>query len=84
MAVAFSSISTLKGAREINTAHLALATQDLGGKVATMISAINTLNTTVSLIQVAVLSANASGATFSSLSGVTFSSTLVSMANLAS
>ena len=84
MAVAFSSVSTLKGARELNTVHLAMASQDIGGKVATMISAINILNTTVSLIQAAVVSANASAVTFSSLSGVTFTSTLASMANLTS
>ena len=79
---AFSSISTLKGARELNAVHLATATQDLGGKVATLISAVNILNTSVSLIQAAVTSANASAVTFSSLSGVTFTSTLASMANL--
>ncbi len=84
MAVAFSSVSTLKGARELNTVHMAMANQDIGGKIATMISAINILNTTVSLIQVAVVSANASAVTFSSLSGVTFTSTIASMANLTS
>lgn len=81
---AFSSISTLKGAREVNTIHLAAATEDLGGKVAKMVSSINILNTNVSLIQAAVMSANASAVTFSSLSGVTFTSTLASMANLTS
>lgn len=84
MAVAFSSVSTLKGARELNTVHMAMANQDIGGKVATMISAINILNVSVSLIQAAVVSANASGVTFSALSGVTFTSTLASMANLTS
>ena len=79
---AFSSISTLKGARELNTSTLAAASQDLGGKVATLISAVNILNASVSLIQAAVTSANASAVTFSSLSGVTFTSTLASMANL--
>lgn len=84
MAVAFSSVSTLKGARELNTVHMAMANQDIGGKVATMISAINILNASVSLIQAAVVSANASAVTFSALSGVTFTSTLASMANLTS
>ena len=79
---AFSSISTLRGAREVNSIHLGMATYDLGGKIATMISAINILNTTVSLIQVALVSANASAVTFSSLSGVTFTSTLEALSNL--
>lgn len=79
---AFSSVSTLKGARELNQSHMALATWDIGGKIATMISAINILNASVSLIQVACVSANVSAVTFSSLSGVTFTSTLASMANI--
>lgn len=79
---AFSSVSTLKGAREVNSVHMGMATYDLGGKIATMISAINILNTNVSLIQTAVTSANASAVTFSSLSGVTFSATLGAMSNL--
>ena len=79
---AFSSVSTLKGAREVNTAHLAFATWDIGGKLATVISAINILNSNVSLIQAACVSANVSAVTFSSLSGVTFTSTLASMTNL--
>ncbi len=82
MAVAFSSISTLKGAREVNTVHLAMASWDIGGKFATMISSINILNTTVSLIQTAVSAANASGVTFSSLSGVAFTSTLGTLSNI--
>ena len=79
---AFSSISTLRGAREINSVHLALATFDVGGKFATVVSAVNILNTTVSLIQAALVSANASAVTFSSLSGVTFTSTLAAISNI--
>ncbi len=66
----FSSISTLFGAMRINRAlGVQAGLQDLGGKVAACISAVNLINTNLSLIQVALGSANASAVTFSSLSG---------------
>lgn len=71
-----SSVSTLKGAREINAGGMPFAYHDLGGKVAQLISAVAILNTTVSALGAAALSANASAVTFSALSGVTFTATL--------
>jgi len=68
---AFSSISTLLGAIRVNRTMGAQAgLQDLGGKVAVLISAVNTINANLSLIQVALGSAHASAVTFSSLSGL--------------
>ena len=78
---AFSSISTRAGVRDINNTNLALAQEDLAGKIAYLISAVNILNTTVSLIQAATVSANASGVTFSALSGVTFTATMATLSN---
>ena len=78
---AYSSISPLIGAIRFNRS-LAVGgqLQDPGGKIATLISAINVINTNLSLIQIALMSANAS-AGFSSLSGVTFTSTFASLGN---
>jgi hypothetical protein len=78
-----SSISPLAGARRMN-AQLGLAAfDDPGGKLGWLISAVLTLNTNVSLIQVAVMSANASAVGLSSLSGVTFTQTNVAISNFA-
>lgn len=77
----FTTSATLAGAMDINQIDLATGRENLGGKIELLISAINVLNTNVSLIQAAVLSANASGVSFSALSGVTFVSTLVTVSN---
>lgn len=71
-----SSVSTLKGAREVNGTSMVFGMMDLGGKIAQLISAVAILNTTVSALGAAALSANASAVTFSALSGVTFTATL--------
>ena len=72
----FSSVSTRKGAREINSTNLVFALNDLGGMLAQLVSSVAILNTTVSALGAAALSANASAVTFSALSGVTFTATL--------
>lgn len=78
----YSSISTLVGAVQINRAFPARAqAQDLGGKIAALISAVNILNGNLSTIQLALMSANASAITFSSLSGTTFTSTYTTITN---
>jgi hypothetical protein len=61
----FSSTATLAGATKLNRAHLIFAVQDLGGKLQAAISAINLLNTAVSTLQAAAVSAATSGATWS-------------------
>jgi hypothetical protein len=77
----FPTSATLAGARDINQVDFATAQENLGGKIELLISAINILNTNVSLIQAAVTSANASGVSFSAISGVTFTSTLAALSN---
>jgi hypothetical protein len=79
-----SSTSTLKGAREVNYVHMAMAYQDVGGKIAALISSVNLLNTSVSSIYSALISANASGVTFSVFSGVTLSATAGTISNFSS
>ena len=81
---AYSSVTTLRGGLEVNYELGLAAYADIGGKVAILISAMNILNTSLSLIQAALVSANASAVTFSSLSGVTFTSTYTSIANFTS
>jgi len=78
---AYSSVTTLKGGLEVNYGLGVAGTNDPGGKIAVLISAINILNSSVSLIQAALVSANASAVTFSALSGVTFTSTYTSITN---
>lgn len=72
---AFSSTATLQGAREVNYTHLAFAQGDVGGKLQALISTVTALASNLLIIQSAVLSANVSAVTFSSLSGVTFTVT---------
>mgnify|MGYP001576056482 FL=1 len=79
-----SSTSTLKGAREFNQTHMVTAYQDVAGKIAALVSAVNILNVSVSNIYSALISANASGVTFSVFSAVTLSATLGSISNFSS
>ena len=79
-----SSTSTLKGARQFNVTHMVTAYEDVGGKIAALVSAVNILNNNVSAIYSALISANASGVTFSVFSGVTLSATLGSISNFSS
>mgnify|MGYP001574340974 CR=1 FL=1 len=77
----FTTSATLAGAVDINALGLETARENLGGKIELLISAINVLTTNVSLIQAAVISANASGVSFSALSGVTLASTFIALSN---
>lgn len=84
MPTATSSTSVLAGARDINMSHLMLAYEDLGGKVAGLISfmnaavsAISALNVAVSTLNAAAVSAAGSGVTWSALSTAPTSSILL-------
>lgn len=78
----YSSVSTLLGAISVNRSFPAKAqSQDPGGKIAVLVSAMNGVLANMALIQTAVLSANASAVSFSSLSGVTFTSTYTTLTN---
>ena len=79
-----SSTSTLKGVRDFNVTHMVTAYEDVGGKIAALVSAVNILNVSVSNIYSALISANASGVTFSVFSGVTLSDTLGTISNFSS
>jgi hypothetical protein len=73
---AFSSTSPLQGARDVNTGNpLAIATEDLAGKVAYLVSfanmatsALSYLTAQVSALNAAAVSAAASAATWSAFS----------------
>jgi hypothetical protein len=69
---AFSSVTSLMGGLRTNYALALAAYDDAGGKIAQLISQVTALQTNVALLQIAAASANASAATFSSLSGVAF------------
>lgn len=76
MPYAFSSTATRAGARDVNNSLMANAQEDVGGKMQLLISTVMTLASNLVLIQSALLSANASAVTLSSLSGVTFGTTV--------
>ena len=59
MAAVVSSTSTLTGAREVNYINMTLAYEDVGGKLAFCVSAINALVSSVSTLNVAVSAINA-------------------------
>jgi hypothetical protein len=66
---AISSTTTLVGGLQINYSFPPRAAmQDLGGKVAGLISTVNALVSAINIIQSAIVSANASGVTFSAFS----------------
>lgn len=78
----YSSISTRVGALRVNRAlNVHGALEDPGGKIAVLVSAVNILNSNLSTIHAVLMSANASGVSFSSLSGTTFTQTLASITN---
>jgi hypothetical protein len=66
----FSSIGTLVGAFQVNELGYQAARLDLGGKIQLLISAVNLLNTSISTINAALVSAANSGVTFSAFSTV--------------
>lgn len=83
MAVVFNwrTSATLYGARDFSRIHRVAAANDVGFKIERLISAVNILNTSVSLVTTALSSLNASGVSVSSLSGVAFASTFATMSN---
>lgn len=65
----FSSVNSgLAGAQRINAMHFNAARDDLGGKVAWLISAVLALNTAVSALNAGAVSAAGSGVTWSAFS----------------
>ena len=69
---AFSSVTTLQDALRVNYVMGLAGPADVGGKVAALISQITILQSNLTAIQSAIVSANASGATFSATSAGTF------------
>ena len=67
-----SSMTSLPGALRINYMMGQAAYDDPGGRIAALISQVTLLQSNLIIIQSALISANVSAATFSSLSGVTF------------
>ena len=78
-----SSVTSLAGALRINYSLGLAAYEDLGGRVAALISQVTLLQNNLSVIQLALVSANASAVTFSALSGVNFG-TYATVSNFAS
>jgi len=76
----FPTSATLAGARDVSRSFRAANQEDMGFKIEVLISNMNTLNTIVSDLTSALLSANASGVTVSVLSGY-LTSTGVQMSN---
>lgn len=72
MPALLSSITSLAGARRLNNMLGLVAYEDPGGKLALALSAINALVSNMTIIQSALVSANASALTFSAFSGLTF------------
>lgn len=77
---AFPTSATRAGARNLNGMHRHAKQQDLGYKLEFLISAINALNTAVSALNLAAVSAANSGATWSAFSS-TPTSTLGQLSN---
>ena len=68
----FTTSATLAGAARLARMFRPWAEQDGSAKMQFLISQVNALLSTVTILQNAAVSANVSGATFSSISGVTF------------
>ena len=78
-----STAATLAGAISLRTMFRPWAQQDGSAKMQFLISQVNALISTVAILQGAAVSANVSGATFSALSGLTFT-TFSSISNFSS
>ena len=79
---AVSTTSVLAGAFRLNQGlSIAVAYEDLGGKLALMISTMNALVSAVNIIQSAIVSANVSGVTFSAFSSTSAGLTSYSIAS---
>ena len=77
-----SSTSTLPGAARFNFEQGVYgAYEDVGGKLAFLISGLNALVSNMTIVQSALVSANVSAVTFSSLSGVTFTTYPAAISN---
>ena len=81
---AFSSVTSLMGGLRINYALPAVAQEDLGGKVAVLISAVTQLGAQLSYVQSLLTCANLSAIGFSTLSTTAFSSTPAGPGNFTS
>ncbi len=81
---AFSSVTSLAGGIRVNSVMGLAGYEDLGGKVALALSAINLLTVQVSYIQSLLTSANLSAVGFSALSTTAFSNTYVQVSNFSS
>jgi hypothetical protein len=79
----FSTTATLAGATRLIRMFRPWAEQDGAGKMQGLISQVNALISTVTVLQNAAVSANVSATTFSALSGLTFT-TLSSLSNFSS
>jgi hypothetical protein len=83
LAYTFSSTATLAGARNLNRSSRMAAQEDLGGKVQLLISAVNLLQTALSTINTALVSAANSGVSFSAFSTAPVS-TMAALSNFRS
>ena len=87
MPLAFSSTSVLGGARDLNTGNpLVFGSEDIGGKLATLLSFMNAATSAISALNVAVSALNAAAisAANSALTWSAFSTTPTSSIVLAS
>ncbi len=83
MPVYFSSMTSLVAAQRLNLQMGLCATDDAFGRLAALISQVAILQSNMTLIQSAIVSANASGASFSAFSTATFT-TFQNVSNFAS
>ena len=83
---AFSSVTSLVGGLRVNWSMPAAAQEDLGGKVAVLISAVNQLSVQLSYVQAVLVCANLSAIGFSAISvgALPFSGSPVALTNFAS
>lgn len=81
---AFSSVTSLVGALRVNYAFPAAAQEDLGGRVAALISQVALLQANVLLVQSALVSASLSGVTFSLVSTAGYFATMGTISNFSS
>lgn len=79
----FSSMTSLVAAQKLNYQMGLCATDDPFGRLAALISQVTILQSNMTLIQSAIVSANASGASFSAFSTATFT-TFQTVSNFAS
>ena len=81
---AFRSVTSLVGGLRVNYAFPAAAQEDLGGKTAQLISAVNQISVQLTYVQALLTSANLSAVGFSALSATAFSATPTAVTNFTS